>query len=739
MNAPRRAGRLPTVRSPLIGRADDLAGLSALRRQRDPALVTLTGPGGCGKTRLALASASIEQSAHADGARLVQLASIEQPRIVPNAVAAAVGLSEQTDQPLVEALIERLSQADMLLVVDNCEHLLEAVASLVDQLLSACSGVRVIATSRGPLGVAGEHVWQVPPLTHSDAVELFVDRASSARRTFTLNDHTRAAIDELCLRLDGLPLAIELAAARVNVMAVDQMLAHLDDRRLLATHSPQAEPRQRTLEATIDWSYNLLAEADRQLFRRLAVFAGNWSVDAAERVADGSVDTLARLVDQSLIAVDDLEARHHFLGTIRAYASMRLEESGEHRAMRDSHAAYFGALATDAGRGMLESEPGVWVRRLDDELDNVRLALAWLTQTDASAGTDMAAGLWWFWFRRGLWHEGRRWLETVLGSYQGESPTLVRILTGLGTLSWVQGDYVGAHARLQQSVALGRRLGLDEELAIALMFTSMDMLGQGDAETAKRLVEESVARLRPSRDRVGLGLALASVGAVALAAGDYAGASGPLEESVQVLRALDDFWGLALPLRNRGLVAYREGDLERAADLIRESITTLASPGDPWFGARGLEAMATIAVARGDFVRAARVFGAAEALRGPAGAAVPPYERRIYDEARQQLRGGLSVGAISAAWTHGRRMRPEQAVAYAFGECEEPELNPLSARERDVLDLLTRGLSNRAIAQKLVITEKTTEAHVSNILRKLGVSTRAQAAVWAVQNEPSSR
>jgi non-specific serine/threonine protein kinase len=350
----------------------------------------------------------------------------------------------------------------------------------------------------------------------------------------------------------------------------------------------------------------------------------------------------------------------------------------------------------------------------------------------------MAAGLWWFWFRRGLWHEGRRWLETVLGVYEEESPSLVRVLTGLGTLSWAQGDYVGARTRLEQSVALGRDLGLDEELAMALMFTSMEVLGQGNAEKARQLVEESVARLRPTGHHVGLGLALASTGTVALAAGDYAAARAPLEESVQVLSTLEDAWGLALPLRNRGLVALREGDLERASAFIRESITTLASPSDPWFGARGLEALATIAVARGDFVRAARVFGAAEVLRGPAGAAVPPYERRIYDEARQQLRRGLTPSAASAAWSQGRRLRPEQAVAYAFGDSEEPEANPLTSREREVLELISRGMSNRAIAQQLVITEKTTEAHVSSILRKLGLSTRAQAAVWAVQNESLS-
>ena len=259
----------------------------------------------------------------------------------------------------------------------------------------------------------------------------------------------------------------------------------------------------------------------------------------------------------------------------------------------------------------------VWVRRLDDELDNIRAALGWLTQTDASAAADVATGLWWFWFRRGLWHRGSPlarndpWRVSRRVSEPRAGPDRARhAQLGPGRLR--------RRPRAAAAKCCARPgLGLDEDLAIALMFTSMDMLGQCDAETAKRLVEESVARLRPLREQVGLGLALASVGAVALASGDYAGARGPLEESVQVLRMLDDAWGLALPLRNRGLVAYREGDLERAAELIRESITTLASPGDPWFGARGLEALATIAVARGDFVRAARCSARRKRCAGP--------------------------------------------------------------------------------------------------------------------------
>jgi predicted ATPase/DNA-binding CsgD family transcriptional regulator len=730
------AGRLPAPRSRLIGRQDELEALAALCRENDPPLITVVGPGGCGKTRLALAHAEAQQAAFSDSARLVELASIVQPSVVPNAVAAAIGLREQSEQPLLEVIVEHLGQAEMLLVIDNCEHVLESVRSLVDRLLDACPGVRVLATSRAPLGVAGERVWQVPPLPQSDAVELFVDRALAARRTVSFDEHALETVEEVCRRLDGLPLAIELAAARLNVLAVDDLLVRLGDPRLLGTERPLAEPRQRTLDATIEWSYSLLGEPDRNLFRRLAVFVGGWAPRAAEAVADGSVDALGRLVDQSLIVVDERagQARHHFLETIRAYAGERLDESGEAPDLRRRHAAFFCALALEAGGGLLERAPGDWVQRLRVDQDNLRAALDWLARNDPPASVATASGLWWFWFRAGLWHEGRLRLETLLAGCGEESPAMVRALTGLGALAWAQGDHVAAQARLEESVALARRLQLSDDVGIATTFLSMEILGQGDESRARQLVDESVARLRDSTQQVAFALSLASVGSVELAVGDHAAARAALEQSVGLLRELDDGWGLALPLRNLGLVAFREGDLERATELVGESITTLGAPADPWFGSRGLESMAAIATARGEFARAARLFGAGEALRASSGAAVLPYYRRDYDSSLARIRAGLDARSVAEAWSQGRAMRPEQAVAYALSSSDEPEPNPLSPREREVLDLLSQGLSNRAITEQLVITEKTTEAHVSSILRKLNLTSRAQAAVWAVQH-----
>lgn len=725
------------MRSGLIGRVDDLEALSALRRERDPVVLSLTGPGGCGKTRLALAHAYAEAASFEDGVCLAALATIADPVDVPIAIAAALGLHEHSAHPLVDALVRHLAERHTLLVLDSCEHLLEAVAAVVDSIASGCPGMRILTTSRAPLGVAGEHVWQVPPLRIRDAIDLFVERASAARRTFTLDEHTRDSVEEICRRLDGLPLAIELAAARVNVLAVDDLLARLDDEQLLGTQSRLAEPRQRTLEATVDWSHDLLHDDDRVLFRRLAVFAGGWSVRAAEEVADGSVDALSRLADQSLIVVEEHagQARHRFLEVIRGYAGKRLEAAGEADTLRRRHATFFASLAADAGRGMLVRQPDAWVRRLRDDLDNLRAANAWLSHADYPAALDMAADLWWFWFRAGLWHEGRMWLRVLLAGRRAETRGVARALTGLGSLAWVQDDHAAARTLLEESLALGRRLGLDEDVGISATLLSMEMLSQGEHGKARRLCEEGITLLRDGHAPIGLGLAYASLGSIGLATCKHAEARAPLEQSVAMFRALGDTWGLALAVRNLGLVAFHEGDFGRATELVAESLSTLDPPGDPWFVSRGLESMASIAAAQGEHVRAARLLGAGQGLRRTVGAGVLPYYQRDYDEAVARVCAGLGSDAMSAAWREGASMRQEQALAYALSLASDVQVTPLSRREREVLDLLARGLSNRAIAQELVISEKTAESHVGNILRKLNVANRAEAAVWAVQHQ----
>jgi non-specific serine/threonine protein kinase len=446
---------------------------------------------------------------------------------------------------------------------------------------------------------------------------------------------------------------------------------------------------------------------------------------------------LGRLADKSLIVVHEqpAHARHRLLDTIRYYAAERLVRAGEAEAARLRHARYFAECAAHAADGLIGASPGEWQTRLVQDHDNLRAALVWLAHHEPTEALAMAASLWWFWFRAGLWIEGRQLLERVLASADGPpTPARARGLLGLGVLAWAQGDHRLAGAVLSESVALSRRLRTPD-LGLALQFLAMETLSQGDLLRARQLVDESVLLLRQGDSSVGLAVALASQGVVGLAERDIDAARAPLEESVLLLRAVHDDWGLALPLRNLGIVALLSGELERADALLRESLAVLEDQRDPWFVSRSLETLAAITAARGDHRRAARLFGAGEALRARIGAAVLPFYRADYDRAVAATRAALGDSACTQAWAAGRAMHLEAALAFALEPGAQPP-DPLSPREREVLGLVAQGLSNRSIAEALVITEKTAEAHVGSILRKLNITSRAQAAVWAVQHRP---
>jgi non-specific serine/threonine protein kinase len=690
----------------------------------------LTGPGGCGKTRLALALLDSD----AGSAWFVDLAPLTDRAQVPQAVAAALGLREQSERPLADTIVHTLADSAGLIVLDNCEHLLEPVAALVDRLFGECSALRVLATSREVLGIRGEIAWQVPPLATADSVQLFVERARAVRRTFLLDEDNAEAVANLCQRLDGLPLAIELAAARTNVLGVEQILARLPGgpTDVLTSRARGVSPRQQTLLATIAWSYDLLDASERDAFCRFAIFAASWSLDAAEAMCEGdALDLLGRLVDKSLVQVEDrhAQARYQLLDTIRQYALERLVAAGLEQPTRLRHARFYARLADEAAVGLTSASPGLWLRKLEADYDNLRAALTWLAEFEPDAALQMAARLWWLWFRAGLWHDGRTWLTRLLEVRAGARPARAEALLGLGVLAWAQGDLVQAREALESSVALGE----PAERALAGQFLAMAVLAQGDVARAAALVDDAVTALRALGPSLALGFALASQGVARLAEHAAAAARPPLEESVELLRAFDDPWALALPLRNLGIIAFQAGDLERADAFLRDSLTALQAQRDPWFVSRSLETLATITAARGRYARATRLFGAAEALRDRVGAAVLSFYQAGYDDGVARARAALGPSAFGTAWAAGRAMHLDQALAYAL-EVEPQALAGLSPREREVLTLLARGLSNRAIAEALVVTEKTAEAHVSAILRKLDLTSRAQAAVWAVEH-----
>jgi non-specific serine/threonine protein kinase len=686
-----RTGALPAALSSFIGREREIAEVRRLfERGR---LVTLTGAGGSGKTRLAIQAAGELGDEMEDGMWWVELAALSDAGLLPQAVAAALGVREQPGRALSETLVIWLRPRNLLLLLDNCEHLIAACAGLADSLLRACPRLKVLATSREALGVNGEIVWPVPPLSLPDpgdlpsveelmkyeAARLFVERASAASPRFALTGGNAAAVAQTCHRLDGLPLAIELAAARVKALSVEQIAARLDDCfRLLATGGRAETPRHQTLRAATDWSYDLLTPAERVLLRRLSVFAGSFALEAAEAVcADSDIareetlDLLSRLIDKSLVDVAGAErggeARYRLLETVRQYARERLLASDEAAATQLLHLNFFLRLAEEIEPRINTAERQQWLARLASEQGNLRAALRYgIEMKETAASLRLAGALFWFWFHRGDWSEGRGWMAEVIAGSETRDRHLAKALFGQGVLAWAQGDAAAARSSLEESVAIWReeedRLGL----AYALEFLGVELLRQNEHAQARALAEESIALFRQNIDRFGLASSLASLGVVAQAQADYRPARSFLEESAALFREAGDNWGLALPLRNLGIVALREGDYDRAVALLKESLIILRELGEKWFISRSLETLAVVLALQGDCERAARMFGAGEALREAIGASVLPFYRNDYERGLAAIRAGLSDEALAVAWAAGRKMTMAEAIACAL-------------------------------------------------------------------------
>jgi non-specific serine/threonine protein kinase len=755
-----RPTNLPLPRTSFVGREDEVA---ALTRRLTPAgagprLVTLTGAGGCGKTRLALElAAGLRDSAgppdggpYPDGVWLVDLAPLADGALVPTAALAAVGGHEGPGRPPLAALVAHLRPRAVLLVLDNCEHLLDACARLADALLGACPRVRLLATSREPLSVAGEVAWPVPPLpvparlapgTAAPApppdtaalkryagVRLFADRATAARPAFALDAGNAAAVAEVCRRLDGLPLALELAAARVRVLPPRQLLVRLDDRfRLLTGGGRTAPPRQQTLRATVEWSYALLDDAERQLFGRLAVFAGGFSLEAAEAVGTapgdglepaGVLDQLTRLVDQSLVVAEaaaDGTARFRLLETLRQYAQERLAAGGGSAAARDRHAAYYLALAEASRPPFAEHHDRAWLARLEREHDNLRAALAW-TQPGGGApgepetGPRLAGALWRFWWQRGHFAEGLGWLERMLRVPAGPA-VRATALGGAGVLAFFHGDLTRAAAHYEASLALARasgdrrhagwtlhRLGrvtqelgdsaraaaLGEEsvavlrelgeplgLIAALIGAGITAQLRGDAARAAALCGEAVAMVRDGGDRKSLATALRVVGSAAGDRGDGAGATTRLDEALGLFRGLEDRWGVTTVLQELMVLAQRRGDAAAAAALGHACLRLLRELGTRLGAADCYERLAWVAHARGQPEQAARLLGAAETVRNITSAPLAPVRRADHDGVVAAVRDALGEAALATAWAEGQAMSPEQAVVYALEDAPD--------------------------------------------------------------------
>lgn len=842
---------LPRPRTPFVGREHDVRTVCALLTEANVPLVTLTGSGGVGKTRLSLEIAATVAGAYADGVAFVPLATVTDPAQVLPAIAQSVGVAEQAGRAIAELLVASLRPRQQLLILDNLEQVAGCAPALAD-LLAACPAVQILATSRSPLHLRDEREFPVSPLAlpsrprrgeetpslvaiaRSDAVKLFVARAESVSPGFALTDANAATLAEVCRRVDGLPLAIELAAARIKILSPDALLALLSRSLKLLTAGPRDLPvRHQTMRNTVAWSDDLLDEPARILLRRLGIFAGGCTLAAATAVANGDVydvlDALTALVDQSLLRRVDRTAagpRFEMLETIREYAVERLAATGEEEPCRYRHAAWCLAMAEEAATAITGPEQAAALARLDADHDNLRAALAWeLDRGDPGNALRLAVALGRFWFIRGHAGEGHDWLARSLAAATG-APVALRATASnaIGALAHGRGDDAGAVAGFTGALALfreaGDRRGAGNALnnlgilawyaadfpraerlhgeALALfrdlvdrdgIATSLNALGnvvhhRGDYARAASLHAESVDLYSALRDdhsraiaaislgislveggepdhaaavyagtltlcrelgfREGIAACLNNLGDLARLAGDAEKATALYEESLVLFRELENRRGIAVSLRNLGLLARDRGDRAGAISLVREALQLRSELGDRDGIAEGLEDLAALA-AFDQPERAVRLYAAADRLRTTIDAPVRASERADRDRSLGAARNRLDAATHARAWSSGRALSPEDAVAEALSPTRaapgtvkpappERPAHPLSRRELEVLRLLTERLSDKEIADSLSISPRTVMAHVASIFNKLAVNDRRAAAAYALRH-----
>jgi predicted ATPase/class 3 adenylate cyclase/DNA-binding CsgD family transcriptional regulator len=772
-----RPHNLPSQLTALIGRDREVDAVCALLLREDVRLLTMTGPGGSGKTRLSLRVAAEMLDHLPDGVFFVGLAPLHDPELVASAIAHALDERASATQPLLEALQASLRDRHIMLLLDNFEHLPTAVPQ-VAALLAACPGLKVLATSRAPLRLYGEREFPVLPLALPDlhhfapldelaqvpAVALFLDRARAVRPDLTLTTDNAAVVAEVCVRLDGLPLALELAAARIKLLTPRAILARLGSRLDLLSGGELDRPlRHQTLRAALAWSHDALAAEEQRLLRRLAVFIGGWTLDAAQAVAgDGSgaadveaLDGMATLLDHSLIQQveqPDGEPRFTMLETIRDYARERLEASGESTALRRRHAAYYLALVEVAQPKLSTDEGGPWLIRLEHEMDNLRAVVAWSVspEGDVETGVRLAEALLWFWMFRGHMREGRDHLAVLLRQVPEPTALRARTLHAAGWLALHHGDLTEALALLDQSLTLRRALKDRRGIATTLEGLGLAAHGLGDPARGAVLLEECLA-LWQELGGIRLTNLRANLAEVVRDLGDYQRATQLHEDSLAECRERGDRHGVSMSLRGLGHLARLRQQYDGATALLAESVSVVRELGDVRCAPVCLDELACLASVQGWAVRAARLFGAAQAVRTAGGFTMPP-SHADYDQGVTEARAALGEEPFMAAWAEGQAMSMEQAIIYALStedaapadKAQAPDRasprhlstartgSVLTPRERETAALVARGLTDPQIAELLVIGRRTAETHVAHCLAKLGLATRTQLAAWVV-------
>jgi len=748
---------LPAELSSFVGRERQLAELRRLlRRSR---LITLTGPGGAGKTRLALRLAVEVIDRQTDGVWLVDLAALNDARLLEQTVASACGVKEERRRPMLDVLVEWFGARRMMLILDGCEHLVDSCAALVSSLLRSCPKLTLLVTSREPLGVIGELIWRTPSLSlprtddaahpelvlESEAVRLFVERAQLSRPGFELDKSITAdSVAQICIRLEGMPLAIELAASLARVMTTQEILERLRDRfRLLTGGSRSALPRHQTLRQAVDWSYGLLSPTEKTVLAELSIFAGGFDIEAAEAIAHnepmnpgGILPVLSRLIDKSLVIAEAAGAhttRYRMLDTIREYALEKLQQSDEVN-VRGRHAHYFVELAGRAGNELRHGDPLPWLKRLDDEQVNMRLALGWSLIEQPDDALRLAAAMGTYWHMRRHFAEGTEWLDRTLELVTPSLEARAAALWSRARIRWRYGEYAGARRDAEECAVLGRRLELPLELGGALTVLGLVSDAEGDIESAERYMEESLQVSRQRDDKVRIASNLNNIALMASQRGDNERARILLEEALTEIGIAGNRVVVTNLLESLGRVNLLLGDRQAARRHYRESLKLAARFEDVINVAECLEGIALLAVAEGDAVRAVRLIAAANRLRTATGAKAMPHSRDQVNAGLVAARAKLSTEMADIEWQQGAKMSVDEALRYASGEAATPlpaDGSPLTGREMQVAVLIADGLTNPAIAKRLRMADRTADAHVEHIRNKLGLRSRSQIAVWA--------
>jgi predicted ATPase/DNA-binding CsgD family transcriptional regulator len=766
------SGGLPVELSSFVGRGREL---SEIRRLLPVAhTVTLTGAGGIGKSRLALRVAHRLGRHFPDGVWMVELAELENPDLLAYAVANSMRVNERPDQVIEDSLMAHLRERRLLLVLDNCEHLLDACRELVASLVSACEGVRILCTSRQRMGNPGEATVALSPLdlpaaaeelpiaalAEVEALRLLVDRAVAVAPGFALSDENRAAATEICRRLDGLPLAIELASVRLASMTADDLLARLDDRfHLLAGGQPVGSPRSQALRATVDWSHDLLDEEERILWRRLSVFAGSFGLEAVEAVcsSDGLrrqriLDIVGSLVDKSILTMGHRgrQGRYRLLETVRLYGAARLREAGEELEFGRRHLAWYAQLISvgDRARWATPEQLDVIVA-LDVEWANVEAALEFSAGSppDVGVGLRMAADLWLYWMVRARYRIGCRHLEAFLAMSPTPGPDRAMALCAFGFLAQAVGEEPVALAHLEEAEAACLGIGMERELAYALFGLGSVRLRLGEIELARDLLAKSCETMARVEDSMGLGIALYFSATTAAAVGETGDARRFAQEGLEAARRAGDTFLRGVLSTLLGIVEWQLGDLPAADEKLKEAVRTHDAIGHRWGMVTSLEGLAWVAGSSGRLERASLLLGAAAALWQEEGVPLVPYWQPHHDGCAAAARAGLGEPRYRVHWEEGHALDRQRQVAAALEEAiltgpaaavvtSESDASGLTARELEVARLVAQGLSNPAIAEALFISPATAKTHVSHILGKLSLESRVQLAGWMAGHEP---